>query len=102
MRPALGLVHGDVGVAQQGVRVLGVLGEHGDADARADVQRDPGERVGAPERRSQPGGRHRGGLGVGVLDQHAELVAAQAGDDVAGAHVALSRGPTLRSSSSPT
>ena len=84
--PALGLVHRDVGVAQQGARVLGVLGEDGDADARADVQRDPGERVGAPERRAQPGGRHRGRLGVGVLDQHAELVAAQAGDDVAGAH----------------
>ena len=44
---SLGLVHGDVGLAQQGVQVGAVVGEQGDPDADAAVQRDvlQGERL---------------------------------------------------------
>ena len=83
----LGAVHGDVGEPHQRADLLAVLRHAGDADARA------GEQLAAlcvvrPAELVDQLLRHRGGLArLGdVLQQHAELVAADARDEVVAAH----------------
>jgi hypothetical protein len=83
----LGPVHGQVGVAQQVVGPLDVALHPGDAHAAAHVQLAPidHERPGQP---LQDALGHLGDVDVvaGVLDEHGELVAAEAGHGVAGPH----------------
>ena len=83
----LGLVHGDVGVADQLARAgrLGVVG--GDADAGADADRLVAGRHALGERGEDPLGDHHDVLGpVEAVEQDGELVAAEARDGVARAH----------------
>ena len=76
----LGPVHGEVGVAQER---LGVLGAGGDPDARADVDLAPLDRDRIGERLEDAArGRGRVGGVVDLLDQDGELVAAEARDRV--------------------
>ena len=81
----LGLVHGHVGPLQEGVAVGGVLRCQGDADAGVDVEAGAVQLEGVLE-----GGRdapcHQLGEGdVGSSEEHGELVAPQAADEVVGA-----------------
>ena len=81
--PALGLgdVHGGVGVAHQGVGVLAVVGEDGDADAGGDhrVVRLQGDRLG--EGGENPAGHTLDVHGVLYIRQNdGEFIAAEAGD----------------------
>ena len=80
----LGPVHGDVGVLEQGRRVVRIVGKHAHADAAGDEQLVAVDRDRAGQRVDQllRAGRHL--LHVAHrAHQHGELVAAQAGDDVA-------------------
>jgi hypothetical protein len=71
----LGLVHRDVGALEQRLGVLAVLGEDGDADARADAHVDAVDREALLERARDP---VPDGIGVGgVGEDDGELVAAQ-------------------------
>ena len=83
--PPLGLIHRDVGVAQQGIRAAGPAGA-GDADAEAGRHRDlaavDADRDG--ERVAQPGEHGPRGDQL-TFEQDGELVAAEPGDRVAGA-----------------
>ncbi|CAM5310249.1 hypothetical protein STANM309S_02206 [Streptomyces tanashiensis] len=77
---ALGLVHGDVGPAQQALGVEGVVGEDGDAGAGLQDEGEPVE----VERRGELGDEVAGdplgaGGGVGRGQQDGELVAAEPG-----------------------
>ena len=87
----LGPVHRRVGVADQQVgvdRLAGRRAGHGDADAGADEVLDPAHRVGLGEGGGDAvGDRHRLVLVGEAVDEDAELVAAEAGDDVAGPQV---------------
>ncbi len=80
-------VHRQVGEAQQRGDVVAVLRHAGDADARAGSDLVLADAVGLAELVQQLL-RHRGGLaGIGdVLQQHAELVAADARHEVVAAH----------------
>ena len=78
-------VHGDVGVADQLLRV-DVRPAERDPDRAGDEQLAPRDRERGGERREHALGDHRGLARVGhVLEQHGELVAAHARDGVAGA-----------------
>ena len=90
---ALGLVHGDVGVAQQGRDVLAVVGLERDADRGAELDGDAAhverERQGAV----QAGGHLADGTAMGQDGQDGELVASEAGQDVVAAqHLAQADG----------
>ncbi len=79
----LGLVHRHVGAAQERAEVVAVLAEIGDADAGAELDRHAAEVQRTGERRAQAVGQLDGGAAVPqVGDQHRELVAAQAREDV--------------------
>ena len=80
----LGPVHGQVGVAQQLVGPVDVAVHPGDADAGADVQLAvvDQERL-AQASRIRSATVSTLGVVAGVLDQHGELVAAEAGHGVA-------------------
>ena len=86
---ALGLIHGDVGAAQQRVGVLTVLGCDGDADAGVDVDRLALEHERRLQHAHEVLGDLRGARGVGAGQQHRELVAAQASHQVGRPHRAL-------------
>jgi hypothetical protein len=81
----LGAVHGRIGVAQQRMGVVLARPAEADADAGRDVaalaveHERLAQRVGQPSRDLQ-----RVGLARDAGQQHGELVAAEAGDDVAG------------------
>ncbi len=83
----LGLVHGDVRVAQhRGGRVL--LAQHGDADAGGGDDGPVPQAQGCGQGLKDPGGDGLGLVG-GVprgLQQHGELVPAEPGDGVTGPH----------------
>ena len=83
----LGPVHRGVGVADQQVgvdRLAGRRARHGDADAGADEVVDPAHRVGLGEGGGDAvGDRDRLVLVGEPVDEDAELIAAEAGDDVA-------------------
>ena len=87
----LGPVHRRVGVADQHVGVGRLAGRgpgDGDPDAGGDEVLGAADRVGLGEGGGDPvGDRHRLVLVGEAVDQDAELVAAEAGDDVAGAQV---------------
>ena len=87
----LGPVHRRVGVADQQVGVDRLAGRgpgDGDADAGGDEVLDAVDRVGLGEGGGDAvGDRHRLVLVGEAVDEDAELVAAEAGDDVAGAQV---------------
>ena len=86
---ALGDVLGGVGVAQQRLGAGGNETLHRDSDACAqpDASAADGERLGE-EREDALGRRDGVGRRRDVLDEHRELVAAEAGHRVAGAHAA--------------
>ncbi|PSK62574.1 hypothetical protein B0E53_05523 [Micromonospora sp. MH33] len=74
----LRVVHGHVGVAHQGGEVLAVLGEEGDADGAAHVQRQAVQRHRLGERRHHPVGPLAGLVGAGEPGyDDGELVAAE-------------------------
>ena len=85
---ALGLVHGEIGVVQQGFHVLAVVRELADADAGRGREGRPGDLAG----RRQLLLDALDGLGrlpgVAVGEDHDELVAGQPADDVGGAQLA--------------
>ena len=82
----LGLVHGDVGAAQQRRDVVAVQGAQRDADARLEVDRDAAQLERPLQGAVQAGGHLGHDAAVGdVAQQHGELVAAQAGEQVAAA-----------------
>jgi len=86
-RPRLGVVHGDVGVLDQAAHLEGVVGIEADADAGGGALLETVDEVGLRNRPDQlfgDMGGIRGGVDAGQYDD--ELVAAQAGDDVAVAH----------------
>ena len=87
----LGPVHRRVGVADQHVGVGRLAGRgpgDGDPEAGGDEVLDAVDHVGLGEgRRDAVGDRHRLVLVGEAVDQDPELVAAEAGDDVAGAQV---------------
>jgi len=76
----LGPVHGHVGIAQQGVRILAVVGEDGDADAGGDEQfmAVDMERLGQGLQQFLGHGSDAV-LVVHIVEQDGELVAAEAG-----------------------
>ncbi len=80
----LGAIHGGIGVFQQGVDIVAILGRNGDADTRSDVQIAPFD----PERRAQ-GIEHFNGDFGGILllrqplQQDHEFIPAQAGHQIA-------------------
>ena len=81
---ALGRVHGDVGVLEQRLGVLAVLGVERDPDARLDLDADVLELEALGDRRAHAGRRVERVLGAAdVGEQDGELVAAEAGDRVA-------------------
>ena len=77
-------IQGDIGLAQQfGTGAIG-LGANGDADAGGYEHLVAGERERPAERMQNAlGDAERGGLGVGGLDEHGELIPAEAGDHLA-------------------
>ena len=80
MRGALGLrqVHRDVRALQQRLEVGAVLGEHGDPDARLEVDLGVADREGLGQRGADALGDLVGGAGVAHdRQQHGELVAAE-------------------------
>ena len=80
-RTALGEVHGQVRIAQQGLGVRAVLRVYRDADARRDHQRIHRELHRLAQRADQPLGHGAGVRGAAqVRQQHHELIAAEAGD----------------------
>ena len=82
----LGGVHRDVGVLEQRLGVLAVLGVERDADARLDLDGELVELEPLGDRLAHArAGLDRGVGPADVGDQHRELVAAEAGDGVAGA-----------------
>ena len=85
---ALGGVHRDVGVLEQRLGVLAVVGVERDPDAGLDLDGELLELEPLGDRLAHAGAgldRRVGAADVG--DQHRELVAAEAGDGVAGAQV---------------
>ena len=83
----LGLVHGDVGVAHQLARAVASASAGGDADAGADADRLAAGRHALGERGEDPLGDDDDVLGpVEAVEQHRELVAAEARDGVGRAH----------------
>ena len=74
----LGLVHGDVGVAQQHLGFVAAVPAGGQADARADEHVAPVDAVRVGEFGEDPPGHLCGVRLVGLFEQHRELVAAQA------------------------
>ena len=80
---ALGGAHRDVGALQQLARIVAVLGTHGDADARPDIDDVPVERHPHFER-TYDGLRDTLGIAdAASCHENRELVAADAGDAVA-------------------
>ena len=85
----LGLVHGGIGVAHQGVDVDAVLGVEADADAQGDIE-GPAVQIDGPLAGLGQLFGHQGGVAGafhGVQDQ-GELIAPEAGERVALAHLA--------------
>ena len=79
----LGLVHGHVGVPQEDAGVLAVLREDRDPDAGADLDVDALDREAILQGARDP---HPDLLGrARAREEHRELVAAEAGEDVVGA-----------------
>ena len=77
----LGMVHGEVGVLQQGLRIVAVIGEERDPDAGADHHRLLAQIERMVERREHPLGDPGRVLGPPELAEHdRELVAAEPGD----------------------
>ena len=79
----LGLVQGEIGVAQQFVGPTSILKRDRDADAHADMDELPVEQEGAVDGFDDPG-RHvpRARLAAGIEKENGELVAAEARDDI--------------------
>ena len=90
-------VHRHVGVAQQLVGVVAVLGEERDADAGADVERMPSTVNGASSAAHEPLG-DRDAAAAPRAEQDRELVAAEAGQRVLGAERAAQAGGRRRCS----
>jgi hypothetical protein len=83
----LGVIHGRISIAQQGIDVSAVAGINGDAHARGGHQLMPVDVVGARHCIEYLLRRNCDVTGIGhVRHQNDELVAAQATDGVAGAH----------------
>ena len=86
----LGPVHRRVGVAHQGLRVVAVGGVDGDAHARRDEELAAVDPEGVVDRRRRSSGDLGGVLlGRDARNEERELVAAEARDGVALAHVLL-------------
>ena len=90
MTEALGVVHRGVGAAEHVLDALVALFEQRDADAGRDVDDAPVERGRRDQRLLNPrdGRVDRRRVGA-VVEQHAELIAADAPDDVARPHGVL-------------
>ena len=82
----LGRVHGDVGALDQDLDVVAVVGVAGDADRAAHLERQPVDHERLAQRGLEDLGHRLGVVGAEhVGQQHAELVAAEAGHGVGGA-----------------
>ena len=82
-RTALRLVHGEVGLAEEGVGVADPRGADGEADAGADVRGAVRQWDRLGDERGDPlGDLHRDLLDVRTGQQHGELVTTEAGDRV--------------------
>src|SRR5437660_5348117 len=75
--PIFRSIHGLVRTAKQLGRILSVIGIHGDADARAYVERLSLHRAWIIHRAQHPFGGFRGSLLVGARHHRGELVAAE-------------------------
>ena len=90
---ALGVVHGRIGMAHQGVDIAAIVRIQADADRRRDVQHVAVERKGGRQRLDDLLGHARRFVGVAdARHQHDEFIAAQARHRVAGAHRAAQPG----------
>lgn len=78
----LGLVHGHVRSLEEGVTIDPVPGEDGDADAGVDVKRHVAQVEGLREGGTEALCHGAGEGGVALFQEHGELVASQAGEDV--------------------
>ena len=88
----LGLVHGHVGLVQQGVQVRAVVGEQGDTDADGRVQSDVLQGEWLVQGRLQPDGAVHRLVAARIIDQDRELVAAEAGEQLSVAQVLAQSG----------
>jgi len=78
----LGLVHGDICLAQQGGEVASVVREEGDADADGAVHRVVVQVERVVQCRAEPSGHLHGVAVEGVLEQDRELVPTQSHQEV--------------------
>ena len=84
------LIHGEIGVAQQGFRIRGIAGEGGDADARGDAQVMPGDAMRRIEREDDLLRAERRIVRMhDVREQYEELVAALPAYRVGAAYAGL-------------